>query len=82
MQLDVPVSVISSFNHHLKIVSPRKVLFGGREYYVTKIGLHHTHRIGRTLYHVFSVAANHTFLKLSLNTDNLFWSLEDISDEV
>jgi hypothetical protein len=28
------------------------------------------------------VAANHTFLKLSLNTDNLFWSLEDISDEV
>ncbi len=82
MQLNVPVSVISCFNHHLKTVSPRKVIWNGREYLITKIGLHHTHRIGRTLYHVFSVVANHTFLKLSLNTDNLFWQLDEVSDGV
>lgn len=81
MKIDTPVSVISSFNHHLKSVAPRKILWAGREYYVTKIGLHHTHRVGRTLFHVFSVSANNIFLRLSLNTDNLFWKLEDVSND-
>lgn len=82
MNINSPVSVISSFNHHLKAVSPRKVLWNGKEFLITKVGLHHTHRVGRTLYHVFSVVANHTFLRLSLNTDNLFWQLDEVCDEV
>lgn len=82
MKIDTPVSVISSYNHRLRSVTPRKILWNGKEFLVTHLGLHHTHRIGRTLYHVFSVVANHTFLRLSLNTDNLFWQLDEVSDEV
>ncbi|MFZ2152480.1 MAG: hypothetical protein WAV41_00280 [Microgenomates group bacterium] len=82
MVINSPVSVISSYNHHLKSVAPRKVLWAGKEYLITKTGLHHTHRIGRTLFHVFSVTANHTFLRLTLNTDNLFWQLDEVEDAV
>ena len=80
MVIDSPVSVISSYNHHLRSVSPRKVLWGGREYLITKTGLHHTFRQGRTLFHIFSVISGSTFFRLKLNTDNLSWNLEEISD--
>lgn len=80
LKIDSPVSVISSFNHHLRKVEPRKILWNGREYLVTRTGLHHTFRLGRTLYHVFSVVSGDTFFRLSLNTDNLFWKLDEISD--
>lgn len=80
MKLDTPVSVISSYNHRLRTVTPRKILWSGREYLVTKTGLHHTSRQGRTLFHIFSVVAGSVFFRLSLNTDNLFWNLEEISD--
>lgn len=80
MKIDEPISVISSFNHRLKRSEPRKILWNGREYIVTKLGLHHTRRDGRTLFHIFSVASEATFFRLSLNTDNLFWTLEAVSD--
>jgi len=77
-----PVSVISSYNHCLRTVSPRKILWNGREYLITSTGLHHTYRQGRTLFHVFSVVANRTFFRLTLNTDNLFWQLDEIDDGI
>ncbi len=79
-KVDTPVSVISSYNHRLHLVSPRKILWGGKEYLITKTGLHHTFRQGRTLFHIFSVVADSVFFRLSLNTDNLSWNLEEISD--
>jgi hypothetical protein len=79
-KVNAPVSVISSYNHHLRTFSPRKILWSGREYYVSKIGLHHTFRQGRTLFHVFSVTGSSSFFRLVLNTDNLSWNLEEISD--
>jgi hypothetical protein len=75
-----PVSLVFSFNHRSHTVSPQKILWNGREYIITKVGLHHTFRDGLTLYHIFSVASNSLFFRLSLNTDNLFWTLEEISD--
>jgi hypothetical protein len=80
LKINQGVSVISSFNHHLRRVEPRKIFWNGREYIVTKTGLHHTYRTGRTLFHVFSVVANTTFLRLSLNTDNLFWQLDEVDE--
>ena len=82
MKINAPVSLVFSFNHRLHTVSPRKILWNGREYFITKVGLHHTFREGQTLYHVFSVASDSLFFRLSLNTDNLFWTLEEISGEV
>lgn len=79
-KLQTPVSVTSSFDHHSRQVFPTEVLFEGRTYIIYKVGFHHTYREGRTLYHVFSVAASSLFFRLVLNTDNLFWTLEEVAD--
>ncbi len=60
--------------------NPRYVIWKGRNHTIIKIGLHHHFRKGLTLYHVFSVVTNTLFFKLRLNTDNLIWHLEEISD--
>lgn len=68
------------FNHQLRKVFPKEVVWEGKTYPITKIGLHHTYRQGRTLYHVFSVASPNLFFRLVLNTETLFWTLKEIAD--
>ena len=79
-KLKTPVTVEMIYDHRRRSVGPRKVIFDGQEHVVRRTGYHHTFRAGRTLYHVFSVASETTFFRLVLNTDNLFWELEEISD--
>lgn len=62
--------------------SPRYVVWKGRNHTVTKIGLHHHFYEGKTLYHVFSIISGTIFMRLKLNTDNLSWKLEEISDAI
>ncbi len=78
--MDEEVSVSMTFNHRTKQAMPKKVQWQGRVYNITKIGLHHTSRAGRTLIHVFSVCTDSLFLRLELNTDDLHWSLKEVSD--
>jgi len=75
-----PVSVSFSFYSDKMSVEPRALIWKGRLYGIKKVGLHHTFRQGRTLFHVFSVASKAMFFRLILNTDNLHWRLEQISD--
>ena len=75
-----PVSVNFSFDHTHNRVHPRWILWDGRLYPVVKVGLHHTCREGRTLYHVFSVTSKTLFFRLILNTENLHWTVSEISD--
>lgn len=56
------------------------VEYAGHEHKIEKLGLHHTYRAGRTLYHVFSVASHDLFFRLVLDTDNLLWKLTEVSD--
>lgn len=79
-QIQEEVSVWLYFDHLKRKVSPYKVLWSNREYLIQKIGLHHSFRIGRTLYHVYSVTTETLFLRLVLNTENLQWTLEHVSD--
>ena len=79
-KLQVPVSVVSNFDHRRRTVAPVRVVFDGIPYFVRRVGFHHTYRRGRTLFHVFSVASDTLSFRLVLDTDNLFWSLEEISD--
>ena len=79
-KLKVPVTVETVFDHRRRSVVPTRVAFNSREYTVGQVGYHHVFRTGRTLFHVFSVASNNTFFRLVLDTDNLFWTLEEISD--
>lgn len=79
-KIDVPVSVALIFDSRTRRVYPKTVLWDGRTYELIKVGLHHTFRRGRTLYHVFSAASQTIFFRLVLNTDNLFWRLEEVAD--
>jgi len=62
--------------------SPKWVNWQNRTYQVEKIGLHHTFREGRILYHVFSLSTKTLFMKLCLNTETLDWRLLEISDAI
>lgn len=79
-KIDIPVSVSFTFDSGNCRVSPKALVWNGRLYGVKKVGLHHTFRKGRTLFHVFSVASKSMFFRIVLNTDNLHWRLEEISD--
>jgi hypothetical protein len=79
-KLKTPVSATLFYDHRTRKVMPQTVIFDGREYRIVKVGLHHTFREGKTLFHVFSVASEAVFFRLVLNTENLFWTLEEISD--
>lgn len=80
-KISASVSVSLVYDHSQKKVFPKFVKWEGRTYEIEKIGLHHTFREGRTLYHVFSVASKTLYFRLVLNTDTLAWRLEEISDE-
>lgn len=79
-KLSLPVSVGITFDHTKRKVIPKWILWEGKLYPVERVGLHHKYREGRTLFHVFSVASKTLFFRLVLNTDTLYWRLEEISD--
>ena len=77
-----PITVHLLYNHRKNLTFPVKLLWDGREYLVKKTGLHYSFRKGRTLFHVFTVSAEELFFKLVMDTDNLFWSVEQIGDNL
>ncbi|OGM02881.1 hypothetical protein A2115_00115 [Candidatus Woesebacteria bacterium GWA1_41_8] len=79
-KVSVPVSVSLTFDSTKRSVFPKWLVWNGRTYPILKVGLHHTFRQGRTLFHVFSVVSKTLFFRLVFNTDNLHWRLEEISD--
>lgn len=79
-KIDIPVTVYLVFNSESRSVEPRAVIWNGRTYKVNKIGLHHKYKQGRVLFHVFSVASKEMFFRLTFNTENLQWRLNQISD--
>jgi len=78
--IDAPISVTLAYDHRKRVSCPSKLLWEGREYTITKLGLHHTYRQGRTLMHVFSVSTKTMFFRLVLNTDTLSWRIDQIAD--
>lgn len=79
-KLNIPVSVTMHFDHKTRKIMPTEVLFEGHAHEIKKVGLHHTYRMGRVLFHVFSVVSESLFFKLVLNTETLAWNLEEIAD--
>jgi len=77
--IDEEVSVDLAYDCKSKTASPWLVKWRGRTYKIDKIGLHHQVWDGKTLFHYFSVCAQETFFKLSFNTVNLHWRLDEIS---
>ncbi|QQS38369.1 hypothetical protein IPM62_03170 [Candidatus Woesebacteria bacterium] len=80
MKIKESVSVSFAYDSEKQQVFPRWVIWKGKLRPVTKVGLHHTFREGRTLYHVFSVVSKGAYLRLILDTDSLSWKLEEIAE--
>ena len=73
--IDEQISVALLFNHLKRLVTPSVIYWHGRRYTITKVGLHHTVREGRVLFHIFSVTDGTTFFKLQMDTETLGWRL-------
>ena len=58
----------------------RKIRWRGREYIITKLAYHHTVWEGRTRVHKYAVSADSFDFRLSYDTENLQWNLEEVSD--
>jgi hypothetical protein len=52
-KISAPISVQLVYDHRLRTVAPRQILWDGRVIRVAKVGMHHTVREGRTLFHIF-----------------------------
>ena len=79
-RISMPVLVTCTFDPKIGKVYPEVVVWEGRSYPIKKVGLHHTYRDGRTLFHVFSVESPTLFFRLVLDTDTLHWRVEEIAD--
>jgi hypothetical protein len=79
-KISAPVSVEMVYDHRRRTITPRRIFWDGRIFRIARVGLHHTFREGRTLFHIFSVVSSDLSFRLRLDTDSLFWTLEEISD--
>lgn len=79
--IDEQVSVNLLFNHLKRSVAPTSLYWRGRRYTITRVGLHHIVREGRSLKHIFSVTEGTTFFKLQLDTETLGWRLLEVDTE-
>lgn len=61
---------------------PRWVKWKNKVHKVEKIGLHHTYREGKSLYHVFSLVTKTLFMRLIFDTETLNWRLTDVEDGI
>ena len=74
------VNVVSSYNREKGLVTPRKIHWQGKDYLINKLTYYHRIHQGRLLLHIFHVTDGTTDFRLSLNSENLHWTLEEISD--
>lgn len=81
-KIDEEVSVVMYYSAKKRRAVPHTISWQNREYRVGKIGYHHSVKEGATLYHIYElVDINETlWFRLRLDTSNLHWRLEAISD--
>ena len=75
----MPVSVNLLYDHKKKRVIPLALSWDGGVKKIISVDLHHSYRVGRILFHVFSVSTQGAFFKLVLNTESLFWEVEEVA---
>jgi hypothetical protein len=57
-----------------------KLRWRGRVYQISKSAYHHKVWEGRTRLHKFAVSTDSLDFRLTYDTENLFWILEEVSD--
>lgn len=81
-KINEEVSVVMYYSARKRQALPYLISWQNRDYQVGKIGYHHTVKEGATLHHIFELVdkPETIWFRLNLNTDNLHWTLEAVSD--
>lgn len=79
-KVSAPISVDLLYDHRKHTVVPRQIFWDGQTFRIAQVGLHHTFREGRALFHIFSVVSQGLSFRLKMDTESLSWTLEEISD--
>jgi hypothetical protein len=81
-KINEEVSVVMYYSARRREAVPHTISWQNREYVVGKIGYHHTVKDGATLHHIFELVDKEQTLwfRLNLDTANLHWTLEAVSD--
>jgi len=79
-KINEKISVVTVFDREKRTVMPQKIKWQGRIYIIDKIGYHHKVKQGKKLLHIFSVSNNSLAFRLELDTETLFWTLQEVSD--
>jgi hypothetical protein len=76
------VSVAMYYSAQKKLALPRLIVWQNKEYTIKEMGYRHTIMDGQTLHHIFELTVNEAdlWMRLNLDTSNLHWTLEAISD--
>lgn len=79
-KISAPISLVLVYDHAARKLIPKKLKWEGKTHDIIHVDLHHIYKQGRTLLHVFSVSSNTMFFRIAMDTSNLQWTLEEISD--
>ena len=83
-KINEEVSVVSIYSARRKKAQPYMINWQNKDYKVGKIGYHHKIKNGSTLHHIYELADIDQVLwfRINLNTKNLHWVLEAVSDGI
>jgi len=81
-KINQEVSVVMYYSATKQLALPHLIRWQNNDYTIGKIGYHHTIKVGATLHHIFELTDSQDSLwfRLNLDTSNLHWKLEAISD--
>ncbi|HUA13514.1 MAG TPA: hypothetical protein VL989_03375 [Candidatus Sulfotelmatobacter sp.] len=81
-KINEEVSVVMYFSARQHMALPHLISWQNKEYQVGKIGYHHKITEGATLHHIFELVdkEENLWFRLRLDTSNLHWTLEAVSD--
>lgn len=74
--INEPIYIVT--NKVSRKMVPEYMIWLGRTYHFTSIGLHHTTYEGDVLIHLFSMITISACFRISFNTKTLLWTLEAI----
>lgn len=81
-EINDEVSVVMYYSARKQAAMPHIISWQNREYTVRELGYHHTVMDGRVLHHIFELTVKEAelWMRLDLNTSNLHWLLEAVSN--
>ena len=80
LRLSEKIKVIALFDRSDNHLKPVRLQWRNRPYAITEISFHHREKRGRILFHIFSCVTDTLFFRISFDTENLDWLLEEVSD--